>query len=314
MMLYTTVALASVAFSPFASAQSLMDALNSIGASRFAQTIQANSTLLALYTSARTVYAIPDTSFVRLVRRQSSNAQAIQMHASNQITGLQALSTFPGAVSPVQLPAKDAQPNAVVSQSNLVLSQTNVSTRRVKRWGTVPTNPVSISSGLGNQVNLVRGDIPFDNGLIHIVDGTFTVPQSSSSTLTLTGLGSIQALLDQAGVSSTLANAVIMTFFMPSAAALTAYAVTNNLSPDALKTLILNHIVPNFSGYLPDLQNGMALPTMGGQTLFISVKNNAFFVNGVQIISANTILDNGAMHTVNQVLVPATNAPPSCSG
>lgn len=152
-----------------ASTQSLFSTLNSIGATHFAQAIQANSTLLALYSTAKTVYAIPDASFVRLVRRDATNPQTIQMHSSAQVTNLESLSAFPGAVSPIQLPSQDGQSNSVVSQSNLQL--TTINPAPAKRWGKPPANPVFITSGLGNQVNIIQGDIAFDSGLIHIVNG-----------------------------------------------------------------------------------------------------------------------------------------------
>jgi hypothetical protein len=37
--------------------------------------------------------------------------------------------------------------------------------------GRLPDQPVNIASGLGNTVDLLRGDIPYDGGIIHIVSG-----------------------------------------------------------------------------------------------------------------------------------------------
>ena len=68
-----------------------------------------------------------------------------------------------------------------------------------------------------------------------------------------------------------------------------------------LQNVLQNHAIPNFVGYLPDLVDGASYTSLSGNTLTISVKNKAYFVNGVQIISTNTITANGVAHVINGV-------------
>jgi len=68
-----------------------------------------------------------------------------------------------------------------------------------------------------------------------------------------------------------------------------------------LQKVLQNHAISNFVGYLPDLVDGASYTTLSGNTLTISVKNKAYFVNGVQIISPNTITANGVAHVINGV-------------
>lgn len=155
-------------------------------------------------------------------------------------------------------------------------------------------------------MNVVSGDIAYDGGLIHIVDDLFTVPVSLSETISSTGLSSLQGLLSQANLSSTFNNANSFTLFTPSNAALAAAANTINstTSPAVLQKVLQNHAISNFVGYLPDLVDGASYTTLSGNTLTISVKNKAYFVNGVQIISTNTITANGVAHVINGILTP----------
>lgn len=134
----------------------------------------------------------------------------------------------------------------------------------------------------------------------------FTVPVSLSETISSTGLSSLQGLLSQANLSSTFNNANSFTLFTPSNAALAAAANTINstTSPAVLQKVLQNHAISNFVGYLPDLVDGASYTTLSGNILTISVKNKAYFVNGVQIISTNTITANGVAHVINGVCFP----------
>ncbi|OCK73695.1 FAS1 domain-containing protein [Lepidopterella palustris CBS 459.81] len=297
-------------------AVSLIEALNANGASQFAQQIQANPDILALYNSpaVKTVYAIPDSSIGNstLRLRAVADPQRLSLHASGQLTNLETLSVFPGSVSKSNLNSPQLQqPQAVVSQSG-VSTNTSSSSRRRSVGGTIPSTPVSIASGLGNKVNLVSGDIAYDGGLIHVVDGFFTVPVSLSDTISSTGLSTLQGLLNQSNLSSTFNQANSFTLFTPSNAAFAAAVnTTNTTSPAALQNLLQNHAIPNFVGYLPDLVDGATYTTLSGNTLTVTVKNKAYFINGVRIVSPNTITQNGVAHVINGILTPT---PPVFTG
>jgi len=305
-----------LAFPTITYAVSLIDALNANGATQFAQQIQANPNILTLYTSSgvQTVYAIPDSSIGNstLRLRQVANPQQLSLHASGQLTNLETLSVFPGSVSKSKLSSPQLQqPQAVVSQSG-VSTNKSASSRRRSVGGTLPSTPVSIASGLGNKVNLVSGDIAYDGGLIHIVDDFFTVPVSLSDTISSTGLSSLHGLLNQSNLSSTFNNENSFTLFAPSNAAFAAAAnTTNTTSPATLQNLLQNHAIPNFVGYLPDLVDGATYTTLSGNTLTVTVKNKAYFINGVQIISPNTVTANGVAHVINGILTPT---PPTFTG
>lgn len=301
-------------FPALISAVSVLEALNAAGATSFAQEIQADPTILALYNSAsvRTVYAVPDIFYgnATLRRRQNGpDAQEKRLHASSKLSDLESQSLFPGDDMPTNADSPD--PPSVVTEAGLNTNSSTSKHRRRSDNGTAPSTPVTISSGLGNKVNLVRGNIPYDGGLIHLVDNFFTIPVSVSETISSTGLSTLQTLLTRANLSNTFTDSNSVTIFTPSDEAFAAAGSSTNTTTPELQNLLLNHIIPDFKGYLPKLKDGAKYTTMAGSEITITVRNNAYFVNGVQITSPNTITANGVAHVINGILTPT---PPPFTG
>jgi len=307
MHLSTIVAATLFSISAYADSISLIDALKTrANATKFAQFLEANPDILAVYNSSsvQTVFAPTDAYFTALRRRAtSSQQQQLQYQYTGQLTGLEDLSppALPGAIVHTGLPAPQAGGSqAAVSEKVAANSTTR---RRRDGSGTVPTTGIRILSGLGNSVNILKGDIPYSNGLIQSTDGFFTIPTSLSSTINSTGLSSLGSLLSSANLSSSFDAADSVTIFTPSNAAFSA-ASNSTSNAATLPNLLSNHVIPNFLGYLPALTDGASYKTLAGETLTISIKNGVYFVNGAKIISSNTIISNGVAHVIDKVLVP----------
>lgn len=295
--------LAVALFSISTHAQSLLDALAAANATKFAQFLQENPSILAVYNSsaAQTVFAPTDAYFNALQRRDGPSTQSqYQYQYSGTLTGMETLAPQlgPGAVVHTALSAPQAGGSqAIVSQKSVANS---TSTRRRR---TVPNPGVQLLSGLGNSVGIIDGDIPYSGGLIHTTDSFFTIPSPLSTTVNSTGLSALGALLNRANLSNTFDAADSVTIFTPNNAAFAAAAnYTSNAA--TLPNLLSNHVIPNFLGYLPALTDGAVYRTLANETLTISIKNGVYYVNGAKIISSNTILSNGVAHMIDQVLVP----------
>jgi len=290
-----------LAFSTTTLAISLIDALNANGATKFAQQIQSDPAILALYNSSsvQTVYAPQDnsTGANSLAARATTDPAQMQYQCSQQLNTLETLQFFPGSDTSSNLPSPQlgAQKQSAVSQAHV---NTTAPASKMRRW--YPTTPVTIASGLGNKVNLLRGDIAYDGGIIHIIDGYFTIPECLSDTISATGLSSLQSSLAKANLSSTLNASNSITIFTPNNAAFAAA----NISSSALPSVLGGHVIPNFVGYLPLLRNGSSFTTLSGDVITITIKNGTFFVNDAQIVSPNTITENGVAHVINKVLTP----------
>lgn len=299
--------------------QDIFQALTDAGAGRFANFIQSNPTLKATYTSGRVrnVFAPSDLYFVgKRADTTTADEQKALLAASDEEGDIRSYRTLPGK-----------KVRTLDQSANLAgLAQTVVTDARANAAGTSRrsnlamrqgTSLFQIASGLGNKVNVIKGDIPYTGGLIHITDGSFTVPQQLSDTAQLTGQTIFANLMSSANLTDSLNNAPLTTFFIPSNAALAAAGLSNP-GPDTA-AMLAEHVVPNFAAYLPDLQNGLALPNQNGRALTISVKDGEYFVGDAKIVQANQILANGVAYVIDGVLgTPGTatssNAPTGASG
>jgi hypothetical protein len=160
---------------------SLIDALRNAGSSKFAKLIEADPNIASIYISnqVQTVFAPTDNavgeSFASSCRGKRQillppEEQTLLLHATQRQTDLQNLRTLPGGS---QIVTKDTSAN-LMGQPQSVVSDARDTTPSpgIKRWvnASMPSL-VKISSGLGNNVNVIKANIPYCGGLIHITDG-----------------------------------------------------------------------------------------------------------------------------------------------
>lgn len=175
-MHFSTILLLSLTTAPFIHALSLFDSLRtSAGASQFADLVEGDPILSAIYLSGiQTVFApsdecFPVTNATLLKGRQSDTTSSQQHQLEYQITN--DYSTFN---------IEKADGGSVLTMLN---NQTIVSGEPapdiLTRRNLLPSHPrnsskfpqLRIFSGLGNNVSVIRGDIPYDGGLIQVTDG-----------------------------------------------------------------------------------------------------------------------------------------------
>lgn len=101
-------------------------------------------------------------------------------------------------------------------------------------------------------------------------------------------------------MTKSLESTQFATVFLPSNAAFAAASVGPSIS-SSTSSLISNHVVGGFAGYLPILKDGTALTTQNGESLVISIRNGIYYVNGAKIIQANIITENGVVHIIDKV-------------
>ena len=163
--------------SPIAThAASLGDALLQAGASQFAHEIESSAELLTLIQSNNlTVFAPVDknSELASLRRRDRDNEQdPRQLHVG--ITNLQALNSKPGK----EVETEDNGGNLNGSKQTVVAHSGPFADFRIisqnarirRTIGNLTCKTVTISSGLGNNVSIIRGDIAYDGGIIQVVD------------------------------------------------------------------------------------------------------------------------------------------------
>jgi transforming growth factor-beta-induced protein len=127
----------------------------------------------------------------------------------------------------------------------------------------------------------------------------------------------LTAALTKAGLATTLQGPGPFTVFAPTNDAFNALFVQlgvsglNDLSADALKPILLNHVVSGnikavdiTTGYVATL-NATA-PGQNKVKVFISKNGSTVKVDGSQVTTADIMASNGTIHIVNKVILPAS--------
>lgn len=54
-----------------------------------------------------------------------------------------------------------------------------------------------------------------------------------------------------------------------------------------------------------DLSDGMKATTVNGQEVTVHLKEGKVFINDAEVVLADVLTDNGVIHAVNKVIMPA---------
>lgn len=300
-----------------ARAVTLFEGLRNANASKFAAWIESDPELIAIFTApdVRTVYAPSDEAIpnfnmtvpLRLRARQEDSSQIridAAKQSSDQASDESMLGTPPtGIVSQINIPGPRNGSNVITSHGS--------GGNNYRRTRNVDERPIQLFSGLGENVTVLTTDVPYDGGLIHRVTDFFTTPQDFTATFTATNQTSFSAGLQSSGLNSSLSHPSGVTVFSTSNSAYTA-GTSNTTSSAQISSLLSNHVVPGFLGYLPELRDGQNLTTIGGTTLTVSIREGFYYINEARIVNADLITDNGVAHVLDKILAapPASNVVP----
>ncbi len=175
---WTGLLLAGVAPALAQSPPSLLDALLASGASKFAAFIQSDPTVLSLYTSGQiqTVFAPADSVAPATLKERTlspKQQQQADYQSSKKETSIQQGNLGTPIESANEAPLLGGKGQVVVASSANGTGPTRRwDTHSVVRRQSNHTTPslLKISSGLGTTTNVIKGDIPFSGGLLHITD------------------------------------------------------------------------------------------------------------------------------------------------
>ena len=151
-------------------AVSLFEGLRNANATKFAQWIQSDPDLTAIFTntSVKTIFAPIDSAFENgnktyfrrsLLHRQTSRKEALQQCGDTE-TDLAAMTVPHGDIVPTNLQADGGRNQPVVAHNNTA-----------KMLEGTGTTGIQLFSGLGNNVTVLKGDTVYDGGRIQTIDG-----------------------------------------------------------------------------------------------------------------------------------------------
>ena len=161
-------------------------------------------------------------------------------------------------------------------------------------------------SGLKNNVSVTSANLNFTGGVIHIVDGTLTIPGNLTSTLTNTNLTALAGAAQTLNLSSTLSGLQDVTIFAPNNDAFQAVgdALANASTADLISVLGY-HVVNGSVLYSADIPEGnTTVPTFTGGNLTVQNINGSIYVNSAQVVNPDILFSGGVIHVLDRVLNP----------
>ncbi|RDW79300.1 fasciclin domain-containing protein [Aspergillus mulundensis] len=260
-----------------------------------------------------TLFVPPDNTFPRRVRaRQAGNEtgtgpgqQQLLYQVSNQLLTQATLRAFTGSV------IETLDTNAGLGGGGQV-----VLTRGLRDAGNRTGNsslgcvdeaqPVRIYGGLGESVEILEADIPFDGGIFHIVSGPFTRPASLSSSLQSTS----EASIFSKHINPRLSDLDIMpsiTLFVPVNDVLSSSSSLNadaTLSDSEIADLVNAHLISGVAAYSPHLITGAKFETVDGAEIVVRAEASGEIVlnEEVRVVRSDIIVTNGVVHLIDRPL------------
>ena len=122
--------------------------------------------------------------------------------------------------------------------------------------------------------------------------------------------GTLVAAVTAADLVDTLNSAGPFTVFAPVDAAfaeLPEGTVDSLLLPENKEKLqgILTYHVVSGTVLSTDLTDGMEATTVNGAAITIRITDGKVFINDAEVVIADVVTDNGVIHVINKVILPA---------
>ncbi|PWW80125.1 Fasciclin-domain-containing protein [Tuber magnatum] len=171
---------------------------------------------------------------------------------------------------------------------------------------------LEVFGGVGNSAPIVKTDIRYGNGYVHVVDDLLSLPQTCTSSMGKLSLTSLLEALNRAALSQTLDTTPGVTCFAPTQEAFAALGnPEGKLSQKELSDTLLLHTLGS-PEYSPDLKTGVDYPTLvKGQSIKVVREAESLYITSggggkAKVVRGNVIVKNGVMHVIDQVLTPTS--------
>ncbi|MBN1790459.1 MAG: fasciclin domain-containing protein, partial [Bacteroidales bacterium] len=162
-----------------------------------------------------------------------------------------------------------------------------------------------------NNAKVFVADIVADNGVVHVLDAVL-IPQAETVVDIIVGSAAhdtLEAAVIAAELADDLAGEGPFTVFAPTDAAFKALpagtieALLEDPTGD-LADILLYHVATGkvMSG---DLSDGQEITTLLGKDVTVTINEDGVFINDAKVILADLLADNGVVHVIDAVLIPA---------
>lgn len=161
-----------------------------------------------------------------------------------------------------------------------------------------------------NQARVTTGNIPADNGVIHVTNTVITPPTTINDFVKWSPLfTTLSSVLELTELDMAIEGDGPFTLFAPTDAVFDSYPeeLISSLvaDPDNLLRRILLHHVYAGQTLAGDLSDGQILTSLAGKTSEISIDGSEVTIQDAIIDEVDIFSPNGVMHIIDELLIPA---------
>jgi len=171
-----------------------------------------------------------------------------------------------------------------------------------------PGGDVVLISGFATRGTVVVENIPFESGLVQVVDSVLRIPEPLKATAldAYTDLTAFMGALAVTGIADEVLAAKDVTVLAPTNAAFQNLAgVLYDTPQDELKRILRYHIIPNTRLHSWELKNGSFLVSSEDKKpVGITRHANHIYANSAQFLQTDILLSNGLVQMIDNVLSP----------
>jgi len=163
-----------------------------------------------------------------------------------------------------------------------------------------------------NEIKVTNADAETENGVIHTIEGVLLPSWVNKNIVDVieenSDLSATNDLIADANLGDTLSSGGPFTVFAPSNGAIENAGDLGLEDTDTLTSLLNYHVVP---GIYPEsaISDGASLTTATGSDVILNLIGGTPTVNGVRIVSTDTLANNGIVHIIDGVLQPPDLGP-----
>ena len=162
-----------------------------------------------------------------------------------------------------------------------------------------------------NDAQVVLADIAANNGVVHVLDAVL-LPSNSVFDIVVNSdvHTTLETAIFAANLDETLQGDGTFTLFAPTDdafAALPEGTLEAVLADTDLLTSILTYHALGSTVLSTDLANNITTSTLNGQDIIVRLEGGGVFINDAEVTIADIAADNGVVHVIDAVLLPANS-------
>ncbi|MCJ1333574.1 hypothetical protein MMC10_010274 [Thelotrema lepadinum] len=170
---------------------------------------------------------------------------------------------------------------------------------------------LAVESGLQVVGGVEQADVPFEGGILHLLNSSMVLPHNITATAQIGGLEEFLELMETVGSVEDLESLQDATLFVPDNMAIAGLKpLLGLLRPSQLAEVLGYHVVPGKVLYrdLLAMSNENFTTLQGAAVQVHSSGAGDIFVNNARLVRPDTMIYGGVLHIIDNLLVPESES------